>query len=304
MTGAHDRVLDLAAQSRAIDERWRSGRRGTVRATDLHAAFHAATWGLVDEIGLRDRDPDAVEGALVYLEADPWCHRSGYLKDRALVLLARHDLDADHRRRLVPVVLRVVDEQRRRSLTGARMLTRRHLEEDLRSPLRERLLARDDGVQGCALALLMSLRRPRLDDDETAAGRSYLLREVHTCPPELSAHHLARLVRLVWTPAWQTELLENLRRGADAYARDAVLELFRLGRPIVLTERERATVSRALVATMRSLAAGDREAVQIARRVAGPEIEEAVWELTDDPRPEVVGQAVLVLEDLEGRAGP
>jgi hypothetical protein len=59
-------------------------------------------------------DATAREAALVYLEADPWCFRSGYEKAELMKSLSRLDLDNDDRDRVRRIVLHVVQQPPRR----------------------------------------------------------------------------------------------------------------------------------------------------------------------------------------------
>lgn len=54
-------------------------------------------------------ESDALEPALVFLEADPWCFRSGYAKERIAELLSRHHPDLGQQARIERVLLHVVD---------------------------------------------------------------------------------------------------------------------------------------------------------------------------------------------------
>ena len=61
-----------------------------------------------------DADQDAIECAVVYIEADPWVFRSGYFKDRLLPRLRRAALTGTQRARLRLALLAVVDGRERR----------------------------------------------------------------------------------------------------------------------------------------------------------------------------------------------
>ena len=62
---------------------------------------------------LRAGDGAAIEPAIVFLEADPSCFRSGYEKERLCPLLSRAELSAAQRDRLLAVAARARDDARR-----------------------------------------------------------------------------------------------------------------------------------------------------------------------------------------------
>lgn len=77
---------------------------------DAADAFHRAVNALYEPftgIGRRIRDGDraAIDEALRFLEADPWCFRSGYLKEELMTALANTTLPDDLRGRVQGVVL-------------------------------------------------------------------------------------------------------------------------------------------------------------------------------------------------------
>lgn len=62
---------------------------------------------------LQNGDTDAVEPAIVFLEADPRCFRSGYEKEQLCRFLGRAKLTTRQRRRLLAVVVAVSQDLRR-----------------------------------------------------------------------------------------------------------------------------------------------------------------------------------------------
>ena len=52
--------------------------------------------------------------AFAFSEADPWCFRSGYTKERLIPAIAQFELDEAMRERIRLVILTVVDDRRRR----------------------------------------------------------------------------------------------------------------------------------------------------------------------------------------------
>jgi len=63
---------------------------------------------------LRAHDPSGLEYCLRFLEADPWCWRANRTKAKLIYPIAQLELDGASRDRLTQVVLRVVDDPRRR----------------------------------------------------------------------------------------------------------------------------------------------------------------------------------------------
>lgn len=77
-------------------------------------AFYAPFSGLGRAI--RAGDGDAVDSAIQFLEADPWCIRSGYVKAELMSALANAPLGDDEKRRLQGVVLNRVKRRQPRLL--------------------------------------------------------------------------------------------------------------------------------------------------------------------------------------------
>ena len=82
-------------------------------------------------------DDAAVEDALTYLTADPWCFRSGYVKADLMHLLANHAADRVARSRLRDVVLRRVATPQPRLLRPTARLAAVVWDEDLARGLRQ-----------------------------------------------------------------------------------------------------------------------------------------------------------------------
>ncbi len=115
---------------------------------------------------LRQGDSAQVDFAIEFLEADPWCFRSGYVKQRLLEILPRHSFDELQLTRLEAVLLSVVDVGDRREFRAACRLARRLQSQRVRRGLHDRLVAGNDGVARRSLWMLMGMRRPRLSPVE------------------------------------------------------------------------------------------------------------------------------------------
>jgi hypothetical protein len=113
----------------------------------------------------------AVETVIAFLEADPWCFRSGYMKQEILRKLRRQPLTPGQRDKLASALVRYVDAGDRRELHAACKLAREHPTQKLRSQLKARLAAPDGDVARRALLMLRSIRRPNLSPTELAHAR-------------------------------------------------------------------------------------------------------------------------------------
>jgi hypothetical protein len=91
-----DAHRDIYAHVGRDQERWRVA---ALRAWTAREALYSPDWWLIVE-DLRLGEPSAVEPSLVFLEADPWCFRSGYAKERLLRFLRRHSLSVGQTARL------------------------------------------------------------------------------------------------------------------------------------------------------------------------------------------------------------
>ena len=175
----------LNAANRRVHETWARRDQGSAE----HAAWQSATgaaraayeqmypqafWdGLVR---LQAGDPTELDGALLFLEVDPWCFRSGYVKERIAQLLTRHELSPGQRERFERVLVHLVDVGDRREFAEFCRLARRAPTQRLRAELRARLRSTDEGVRRRALVMLTSLRRPRLTPDEIEIARDLIFR--------------------------------------------------------------------------------------------------------------------------------
>jgi hypothetical protein len=112
--------------------------------------WHELMAGLYEPVNhaidrLRHGDVSGIETLVRFLEADVYCHRSGYAKADAIRFLTRAPLSDDVIDRLRSVVLAVVDSYDRREFRSYIRLARRVDSDDLRQALRER---RDRGISG------------------------------------------------------------------------------------------------------------------------------------------------------------
>lgn len=106
-------------------------------ATDEFHRAYARLYGPVEDAiaRMRNGDQDAAEALLQFLEADPWCFRSGYVKAEITRVLNRADrLDTE---RLQAIVLKVVEAPTRREFGDYLRLARRTDSGGFREALRD-----------------------------------------------------------------------------------------------------------------------------------------------------------------------
>lgn len=183
-------------------------REWQVAAERFHAACAAMYPGELEDAMTALAGVPAPEGAveivLVFLEADPWCFRSGYVKQEILRKLRRQTLTIEQRERAANALRAYVDAGDRRELLYACALARRHPTRTLRSELKERLASADGDVARRALLMLSSIRRPNLSPNELANARAAIIDGI------LYGHGgrldrpdwLQTLSRRYWSDAW------------------------------------------------------------------------------------------------------
>jgi hypothetical protein len=120
---------------------------------------------------LRESDPSGLGYCIRFLEADPWCFRSGYMKSQLIGAISRFDLDEAMRSRLAVVVLAVVDDPRpRREIRRYGTLAHAAMSPDLRTGLEQRAMAADPQVRFNARQVLDRLAR--MPETETEGPRT------------------------------------------------------------------------------------------------------------------------------------
>jgi hypothetical protein len=123
----------------------------TWRAVFTEGFFAAAA-------ALKAGDSNGLEYCVRFLEADPWCQRSGYWKARLIPKITQLDLDESVRQRLARVVLAVVeDPRRRREISEYGKLARAVETAELRSQLELRVAADHPQVRFNARQILEKL---------------------------------------------------------------------------------------------------------------------------------------------------
>lgn len=107
---------------------------------------------------LRAADPTAVEPTLVFLEADPWAFRTGYLKQRVMRWMRRCPIDAGQAARLRVVLLHLVDVGGRREFREACRLAHCVADPSFMEALRARVDGGRPGISDRARWMLAAIR--------------------------------------------------------------------------------------------------------------------------------------------------
>ena len=195
---------------------------------------------------LQAGDPGAVEAALVFLEADPWCFRSGYAKETIVRLLARHRLNPGQHRRLEDVFRHVVEAGDRREFSAYCRLARHKATPRLRAELKRRLEVGDPGTARRALLMLTALRHPRLDPDELVRARQIVLNAARRRdrPFWIVPSWVRRLSARFWSEEWAAQLVGlAVGYGDDTDAARRLLA----GHPVELHESQRRALARSAI---------------------------------------------------------
>ena len=195
-------------------------------ADDFHVAFESMYADTNIIIGrLQAGSVEGVEPAITFLEADPWCFRSGYVKADILRSLVRCPLTTDQAARLRQVVLYVVDRRDRREFRRYCRLAQIVDSEDLRRGLVARLRSGDRGVVRRALSVLESLDSDKLADGDLAIAQGIVMELVPTDVYWRDHAGLSRSARRYWTTAWERQLLDDATGQTGARQNAAVRAL-------------------------------------------------------------------------------
>jgi hypothetical protein len=127
---------------------------------------------------VRGGDTAAIDVAIAFLEADPWCDRSGYAKQTIMQRLRAEHLSTQQRQRLGQVLLHHVEVGNRREFRTSCRLARRLNPIELRQALHHRIATSDPATRRRALWMLTAMGRPRFTPDEVLIVRNLLLEEL------------------------------------------------------------------------------------------------------------------------------
>lgn len=106
---------------------------------------------------IRAGDPTGMEGAVSFLEADPWFYRTGYIKSKLIRYIKQPLLTPNYVKRLQQVVLSVVDKRDDRNFRDYCRLARKVDSPELREGLTRRLTHTDTNVRRRAKWVLEAL---------------------------------------------------------------------------------------------------------------------------------------------------
>lgn len=167
-----DATFARRTASPAAERAWREATDEGHRARER--MYPESFWR--DARALANGDTNAIEPALIFLETDPWCFRSGYVKADLMRYLSRIPLTGSQERRIERILLHLVDVGDRREFGYACRLARAIHRETLISALKARLKSEDRSQVRRALQMLVSVPNPPFDGDELRAARN-LVRE-------------------------------------------------------------------------------------------------------------------------------
>ena len=124
-------------------EGWSTGDPDPYRSFLALYTFHSRLW---DQYLVELRDGTASpEAAIVFLEVDPWCTTSGYMKQKLMRYVSRYDLSVADRRRLQLVVIDVLCKGPRREFPVTALLAKRIWDTKFEEELTD-LASSDPGV--------------------------------------------------------------------------------------------------------------------------------------------------------------
>jgi len=242
---------------------------------------------------------EAVEPALVFLETDPWCFRSGYVKEELMRLLVRHELTAGERERLEGVLLRAVDVGDRREFRRSCRLAAHNKTPRLRQELGRRLLVEDPGVSRRALLMLTTLRRARFTPSEIERAREIVLAGARTTGSKFwrVPNWVGELTRRFWSEAWGHQLATLAI--ADSESRHPAITILARSPAFELDASVRSTLTELL------LRAVDREEdasefLSLARMLDTPELRAQLEQRRHDPHEQIARRAWSTLNDILG----
>ena len=222
---------------------WEDAARAYRSAVEL--MYPDEFWRQVDR--LRQGDGTAIDSALAFLEADPWCFRSGYVKETLLRLLTRHSLSDDHAMRVARILLNGVDVGDRREFWFQCRLARHVASPALRRALFERLHGSDRGVARRALWMLTTIRRPRFTATDITRARELILEGTKGSEDEgwTSSEWTVRLAWRFWSREWESELVDAALAGGER--QDQALRLLARVRPVQFDETDRRELASVLL---------------------------------------------------------
>lgn len=177
--GLLTRAAALNSASAEVDRTFadRSSSPEAYRAWHEAAAeFHAAREEMYPESFWRDTralaasETKAIEPALEFLESDPWCFRSGYVKAELMRYLSRVPLIDRQQERTQRILLHLVEVGDRREFGYACRLARALDSAGLHADLKRLLTSSNRSTRRRALQMIVSLPELPLDSQERQAA--------------------------------------------------------------------------------------------------------------------------------------
>jgi hypothetical protein len=141
----HQAVRTTVKHRQKGHEAWDAWQRACCEFHAAVSALYAPVCAAIER--LDDGDVGALETAVAFLELDPYCFRSGYVKADLLRRLKHMTLTRPYAARLQQVILAAVDRYDRREFRGYCRLAKKVNSPELRAELAERLTDVDPGVR-------------------------------------------------------------------------------------------------------------------------------------------------------------
>jgi hypothetical protein len=165
LNAAHAKILETSAVRSSSPTAYRAWHEATVEArAAFHQMYHESFWR--DTRALAAGDTTAIDPTLTFLESDPWCFRSGYIKAELMRYLSRVPLTDRQQQRGEQILLHLVEVGDRREFGYACRLARAIDSATLRAELKHRLNSPDRSSSRRALQMVVSLPAPTLDPGE------------------------------------------------------------------------------------------------------------------------------------------
>lgn len=166
----------VRSTSPAADQAWHEA---TAKArTAFRQMYPESFWS--DIRALAAGDTTAIEPTLTFLESDPWCFRSGYIKAELMRYLSRVPLTARQQQRSEQILLHLVEVGDRREFGYACRLARAIDSATLRAELKHRLDSPDRSIRRRALQMIVSLPPPQLNPSERQIAVALVTEEGRT----------------------------------------------------------------------------------------------------------------------------
>ena len=270
------RAVNESAKRR--DESPDAYRRWTQAVESFHDAWHFMyPFEFLEQVRrLRGAATKQVDDAITFLEADPWCFRSGYVKEDILRRLQGVPLAKEHEDRLRKVMVHAVDVGNRREFKWHCRLARRLDNPELRQALLERLASTDPGVRRRAFWMVDGLPLQLSPGHRHSVGQVII-----DAGFDQDWWRVAGWVRAA-VRKYEDDVLEervlSAFREKDPVTSDAALRILALLKTTRLTPNELQQLRARLV---RAMDTDDSKGFESLARVAGLRSQDLVDQLSD-----------------------